>query len=112
MEYGKGMTRKKYAKAHICAVDDESVRATSTSADLFERLLAEQPVVRHRVARLALRLGPDAEIGAVAPVSDNRCPACRVALSAVAMQAVRDGRFVNCANCARFLARQPASKEL
>ena len=40
---------------------------------------------------------------AFAQIRNGQCGACRISVAAVRLQKAKLGRFINCANCARFL---------
>lgn len=70
---------------------------------LIELLLQQQPQAQSLLERLQTRYGGKSGYGAFAPVKDERCGACNLAIAAARLQRAKAGVFMTCANCSRFL---------
>lgn len=71
--------------------------------DMCDRLLREQPESGPLLQRLLARSRPNGRDHAFAPIEDNRCSACNMAVASAQLQKVKAGRFINCAHCSIFL---------
>jgi predicted nucleic acid-binding Zn-ribbon protein len=71
---------------------------TQDVATLREQLLRQQPQSEPLLKRLLARSGR-----AFAHARDGRCSACNMTIATAREQAAKAGRFINCANCSRFL---------
>jgi hypothetical protein len=70
---------------------------------LIELLLQQQPQAQALLERLQTRYGGKSAYGAFAPVKDERCGACNLAIAAARLQRAKAGVVIACANCSRFL---------
>ena len=70
---------------------------------LIELLLQQQPQAQALLERLQIRSEGKSGYGAFAPVKDERCGACNLAIAAARLQRAKAGVFMTCANCSRFI---------
>jgi predicted nucleic acid-binding Zn-ribbon protein len=81
----------------------EATSGAEQAQHLCERLLRQQPESKALLEKLLARLGTGANRGAFALITDGRCAACHVTVAAARLQRAKGGKFINCANCSRFL---------
>jgi predicted nucleic acid-binding Zn-ribbon protein len=70
---------------------------------LIERLLQRQPQAKELLERLLKRFEGKSGPGAFAQIKDGRCGACHLSIAAARLQRAKQGIFITCANCSRFL---------
>ena len=70
---------------------------------LIELLLERQAYSRETVESLCKHFAEKGGCGAFAPIKGDSCGACRVKIATARLQRTKDGLFITCANCARFL---------
>jgi hypothetical protein len=89
---------KEKAPEQIIMMNLDEHADTQDVETLSEQLLRQQPQSEPLLKRLLARSGR-----AFAHARDGRCSACNVTIATAREQAAKAGRFINCANCSRFL---------
>lgn len=70
---------------------------------LCARLLSQQPHSRPLLERLVSQSRLKSKHGAFAAIQVGRCSACNMRIAIARVQQAKAGKFINCANCMRFL---------
>jgi predicted nucleic acid-binding Zn-ribbon protein len=70
---------------------------------LIKWLLDRQPSSKDEFEFLRRRFAERGGHGVFAPIKGVRCGACNLSVARARLQQARNGMFIACANCARFL---------
>jgi uncharacterized protein with PIN domain len=70
---------------------------------LIKLLLAQQPSSEDTLKSLRRYFANRNGHGAFAPINGARCRACNLSVAQARLQQAKNGMFIVCSNCARFL---------
>lgn len=76
---------------------------TISEEALIEIFSERHPYWKEQRQALSAHFASKGSPGAFAPIKGGSCGVCRVKVASARLQRAKDGSFITCANCARFL---------
>lgn len=70
---------------------------------LIEMFEKRHPDWREQLRKLNAHFASKHSPGGLAPIKGEACGVCRMKVASAMLQKTKDGSFINCASCARFL---------
>lgn len=80
-----------------------AIEETISEEALIEIFSERHPYWREKLQAMRPYFASKSESGVFAPIKGDSCGACRVKIASARLQRAKNGLFITCANCARFL---------